>query len=176
MPCGTKGQLRSSYLPEEVTSAQLPSMYQLLYLLTYAPRSRWSIGHQRPFTITLCSGLLWSFWTRWSFAVSALLQCLASNCYKAGHSLSLPQWVPCQGLACGAGCWLPEGVSDPAPLPPQYLLDHWFLSRSLPHIFISDLLLPLDFIDAPQTGVEECLNLLLHRMYCPPCLTSLQQD
>ena len=60
-------------------------------------------------------------------------------------SLSLPLWVPGQGLACGAGCWLPEGVSDPAPLPPQYLLSHWFLSHSLPQIFIPGLLLPLDF-------------------------------
>ena len=46
----------------------------------------------------------------------------------------------------------------------QYLLGHWFLSRSLPQIFISDFLLPLDFVDAPQTGVEECLDLLLHRV------------
>ena len=53
-------------------------------------------------------------------------------------SLSFPLRVPGQGLACGAGCWLPEGVSDPAPLPPQYLLGHWFLSRSLPQIFISE--------------------------------------
>ena len=83
---------------------------------------------------------------------------------------------PGQGLACGAGCWLPEGVSDPAPLPPQYLLGHWFLSRSLPQFFISDLLLPLDFVDAPQTGVEECLDLSLHRLCCPPCLTSVKQD
>ena len=52
---------------------------------------------------------------------------------------------------------------DPAPLPPQCLLGHWFLSRPLPHIFILDLLLPLDFVDEPQTGVEECQNLLLHR-------------
>ena len=59
-------------------------------------------------------------------------------------SLSLPLRVPGQGLACGSGCWLPEGVSDPPPLPPWYLLGHWFLSRSLPQIFISDLLLPLD--------------------------------
>ena len=65
-------------------------------------------------------------------------------------SLPLPLRVPGQGLACGAGCWLPEGVSNPAPLPPQYLLGHWFLSRSLPQIFISDLLLPLDFVDAPR--------------------------
>ena len=42
-------------------------------------------------------------------------------------SLSLPLWAPGQGLVCSAGCWLPAGVSDPAPLPPQYLLDHWFL-------------------------------------------------
>ena len=27
-------------------------------------------------------------------------------------SLPLPLWVTGQGLACGAGCWLPEGVSD----------------------------------------------------------------
>ena len=91
-------------------------------------------------------------------------------------SLSLPLRVPGQGLACGAGCWLPEGVSDPAPLPPQYLLGHWFMSCSLPQIFISDLLLPLGFVDVPQTGVEECLDLLLHRLCCPPCLTSLEQD
>ena len=91
-------------------------------------------------------------------------------------SLPLPLRVPGQGLACGAGCWLPVGVSDPAPLPPQYLLGHWFLSRSLPQIFILDLLLPLDSVDAPQTGVEECLDLSLHRLCCPPCLTSLKQD
>ena len=33
-------------------------------------------------------------------------------------SLSLSLRIPGQGLACGAGCWLPEGVSNPAPLPP----------------------------------------------------------
>ena len=44
------------------------------YLLTYAHRSRWSIGHQRPLSIALCSGLLWSFRTSMSLAVSALLQ------------------------------------------------------------------------------------------------------
>ena len=92
-------------------------------------------------------------------------------------SLPPPLCVPGQGLACGAGCWLPEGVSDPAPLPPQYLFGHWFLSCSLPHIFISDLLLPSDFVDAPQqTDVEECLDLFLHCLCCPPCLTSVQQD
>ena len=91
-------------------------------------------------------------------------------------TVPLPLRVPGQGLVCGAGCWLPEGVSDPAPLPPQYLLGHWFLSRSFPQIFIPDLLLPLDFVDAPQTGVEECLDLSLHHLCCPQCLTSVEQD
>ena len=91
-------------------------------------------------------------------------------------SLPLPLRIPGQGLACGAGCWLPEGVSDSAPLPQQYLLGHRFLSHSLPQIFILDLLLPLDFVDAPQTGVEECLDLSWHRLCCPPCFTSIQQD
>ena len=88
-------------------------------------------------------------------------------------SLPLLLRVPGQGLACSPGYWLPEGVSDPARLPLQYLLGHWFLSLSLPHIFISDLLLPKDFVEVPQTGVEECLNLLLHCLCCPPCLTSV---
>ena len=60
------------------------------YLLTYAHRSQWSIGHQRPPAIALCSGLLWSFLTSWSPAVSDLLQCLASNCCEAGLSFSSP--------------------------------------------------------------------------------------
>ena len=55
-------------------------------------------------------------------------------------SLPLPLRVPGQGLACGAGCWLSEGVSDTAPLPPQYLLGHWFLSCSLPQIFRSSVI------------------------------------
>ena len=33
----------------------------LTYLLTYTNRSQWSIGHQRPPTNALCSGLLLSF-------------------------------------------------------------------------------------------------------------------
>ena len=59
---------------------------QTTYLLTYAHCSQWSIGHQRPPSIALCSGLLLSFQTSWSPAVSALLQCLASNCCEAGLS------------------------------------------------------------------------------------------
>ena len=145
------------------------------YLLTYAHCSRRSIGHQRPLAITLCSGLLLSFRTSWSLAVSALLQCLASNCCEAGLSFSSPVGSRSRLGVC-AGCWLLEGVSDPAPLPPQYLLDLWFLSRSLPQIFISDHLLPLYFVDEPQTSVEECLDLLLYRQCCPPCLTYVEQD
>ena len=41
-----------------------------------------------PSAIALCSGLLLSFRTSWSPAVSALLQCLASNCCEAGLSSS----------------------------------------------------------------------------------------
>ena len=81
-----------------VTSVPL----QLTYC-TYVPRSLWSIGHQRPPNITLCSGLLLSFRTSWSPAVSALLQCLASNCCEAGLSSSSPA-----GSRSGLGvrCWM----------------------------------------------------------------------
>ena len=40
------------------------------YLLSYAHRSRWSLGHQRPLAIAHCPGLLWAFRTSWSHAVS----------------------------------------------------------------------------------------------------------
>ena len=72
----------------------------LLLLLTYyAHRSRWSIGHLRPLTIALCSGLLWSFRTSWSPALSALLQCLASQLLR-GWPLFL---FPC-GFQVRARC------------------------------------------------------------------------
>ena len=71
------------------------------YLLTYAPCSQWSIGHQRPPAIALCSGLLVSFRTSWSpVFVSALLQCLASNCCEAGLSSS-----SLAGSRSGFGMW-----------------------------------------------------------------------
>ena len=75
------------------------------YFLVYAHHSQWSIGHQRPPppptpTIALCSGLLLSFRTSWSPAVSALLQCLASNCCEAGLSSSSPA-----GSTSGLGVW-----------------------------------------------------------------------
>ena len=64
----------------------------------------------------------------------------------------------------------PAGVSDPAPLPPQYLFAHWFLSRSLPHIFISALLLPLDFADGKMTVLGIVLN------YSDPVTTPVQDS
>ena len=119
--------------------------FEITYLLSHAHRSRWSIGHQRPPVLG---------YSDHSRPAGPLLFQL---CFSVSPptvarltSLSLPLWGPGQGLACGAGCWLPEGVSSPDPLPPQYMLGHWFLSRSLPQI-ISDLLLPLDFVDAPQS-------------------------
>ena len=82
-----------------VSCAYLLSLV-LYYLLTYAPRSQWSIGHQRPPAIALCSGLLLSFQTSWSPAVSALLQCLASSCCEAGLSSS-----SLVGSRSGLGVW-----------------------------------------------------------------------
>ena len=41
-------------------------------------------------------------------------------------------------------------VSDPALLPLQNLFCYWFLSRSLPQVFIWDHLWPSDVVDAPQ--------------------------
>ena len=70
-----------------------------IQVLTYACRSRWSIGHLRPLAIALRFGLLWPFQTSWSLAVSALLQCLASKCCEAGLSSSSP-----------AGSWSGLGV------------------------------------------------------------------
>ena len=71
----------------------------LTYLLTPLC-SQWSIGHQRTPAIALCSGLLLSFRTSWSPAVSALLQCLASNCCEAGLSSS-----SLAGSRSGLGVW-----------------------------------------------------------------------
>ena len=79
-------------------------------------------------------------------------------------SLSLPLRVPGQGLVCGAGCWLPEGVSNPAPLPLQYLLGHWFLFHSLSQIFISDPHLPLDFLDLSMQTNQEMFVFLWKKM------------
>ena len=127
----------------------------LLLLMPIAPGGTWAISDPSPSHSVLgCSchsGPVGPLLIQLCFSVSP-------PTVARPASLPLPLRVPGQGLACGAGCWLPEGVSDPAPLPLQYLLGHWFLSHSLPQIFISDLLLPLGFVDEPQTGVEECLD------------------
>ena len=99
--------------------------------------------------------------------------CFSVSPPTVARPASLPLRVSGQGLACSAGCWLPEGVSDPAPLPPQYLLGHWFLSRSLPQIFISDLFLPLDFADEPETGVKNVTQMNLLR---PDSINPIQPD
>ena len=85
---------------EELTVCRLRTGHNHLNYLTYAHRSRWSIGQQRPLAIALCSGLLWSFRTSWSLAVSALLQSLASNSCEAGLSFSSPV-----GSRSGLGVW-----------------------------------------------------------------------
>ena len=106
--------------------------------------------------------------------ITASVSCLQ---LLRGRPLFLfPCGVPCQCLACGAGRWLPKGVSNPAPLPPQNLLDHLFMTLSFPQVLISDLLWPSDIENAPQTGVEECLNLLLYCLCHLPCLAPVQQN
>ena len=67
-------------------------------------------------------------------------------------------------------------MSNPAPLPLQDLLGHWFLSRSLPQIFVWDHLGPSDVIDAPQTCVDKCLDLPPHCLCLPPSFASIQQN
>ena len=93
-----KGRLRrqawSHSLRMTAQSSHLFGQPLVAYLLTYAHSSRWSIGHLRPLVIALCSGLLWSFRTSWSLAVSALLQCLAglSSSFPAGSRSGLGVW------------------------------------------------------------------------------------
>ena len=79
------------HCPEGGTQRPVMWLDSHTYLLTYAYHSQWSIGHQRTPATALCSGLFLSFWTSWSPAVSALLQCLTSNCCEAGLFL-FPCW------------------------------------------------------------------------------------
>ena len=87
-------ELSSRYRKYTPCSRSLTAWFSTNLLMPIAP------GHQRPLAIALCSGLLWSFWTSWSPAVSALLQCLASNCCEAGLSSSFPV-----GSRSGLGVW-----------------------------------------------------------------------
>ena len=116
------------------------------------------LDEHKPSTTTRQRTLLWAalaippklFPCSFSLSSVSRIQLLLGR--PLAYPLSL--WVPGQGLACRTGCWFPEGVSDPAPLPPQNLLCHWFLSRSLQQIFILDFLW---LSDASKIGVKECL-------------------
>ena len=103
-------------------------MMRYLLLMPLAPSGAWAINDPPPSHSVLgCScdsGPVGPLLFQLCFSVSP-------PTVARPASLPFPLRVPGQGLACGAGCWLPEGVSDAAPLPPQYLLGHWFLSRSL---------------------------------------------
>ena len=68
------------------------------------------------------------------------------------------------------------GCVRSSPTTLQNLLGHWFLSRSLPQIFVWDHLRPSDLIDAPQTCVDKCLNLPQHYLCLPPGFASIQQN
>ena len=111
----------------------------------------WSIGHRRPLAIALCSALILLLLSRLYLLLEFCLSVLPLAVARPA-SLPLSLRVPGQNLARGAGCWLSEGVSNPAPLPLQNLFCYWFLSHSLPQLFIWHHLWPLDVVDAPQTG------------------------
>ena len=145
------------------------------YLLTYAQRSQWSIGHQRLPGIALCSGLLLSFRISWSPAVSALLQCLASSCCEAGLSSSSPA-----GSTSGLGVWC-------------WMLASWGCVRSSPTSsavsawpLVPVPLAPTDlhFGSSLAIGFCRCVSDRCWRMsgsfvassVLSPCLTSVKQD
>ena len=116
------------------------------------------ISYQRSLAIALCSGLLWSFRTSWSLAVSALLQCLASNCCEAGLSFSSPA-----GSRSGLGVWC-------------WMLASWGCVRSSrsSSAVSAWLLVPVPLAPTDLHFGSSCLNLLLHRLCCPLCLTSVE--
>ena len=73
---------------------------------------------------------------------------------------------------------LDAGFLRVCPIQPHFLRSICLATGSCParsHSSSFQILLPLDFVDAPQTGVEECLDLSLHHLCCPR-LTSVKQD
>ena len=86
-------------------------------------------------------------------------QCLASSCCEAGLSSS---FLAGSRSGLDVWCWMLAscGCVRSSPFPLQNLFCYWFLSRSLPQFFIWDHLWPSDVVDAPQIGVEECLDFL----------------
>ena len=99
------------------------------------------------------------FWAAFSasFRVVPISLCSASvshlQLFLGGPLFRCPCGL--ESLACVAGCWLPEGVPDSAPLPASDLLVYWLLSRLLPQLFVADLLWPSDVKDALKTHVDE---------------------
>ena len=98
--------------------------WQLTYLRPSLP-----VEH-RPSTTPRHRTLFWAALAIPDQLVTCCFSSTSVSCLQLlrGRPLFLfPCGLQFQGLARSAGCWLPEGVSDPAPLPPQYLLGHWFL-------------------------------------------------
>ena len=67
------------------------------------------------------------------------------------------------------------GVSNPAPLPSLNLLIDWLLTCPLPQLLVCYFLRPSDVEDAPETGVEECLDLAKCGFSHTPCFCPIQQ-
>ena len=132
-----------------------------------------SIGHRQPSSIGLGCGLSSLSLPR-SFLVSSILPlCLSSaSCFWAGLS-SFPLRVPRQCLSFDAGAWFSERMTNPAPLPPQDLFGDWLLSSSFPQVFITDFDWPSNVENAPQTVVNEGLDLPLCQFRLPPRLKAV---
>ena len=101
------------------------------FLLTYAHRSRRSIGHQRPLTIALCSGLLWSFLTSWSLQ----LPCCFSS--ASVSRLRLLRGRPLLLFPCGfqIRAWrvlLDAGFLRVCPIQPHFLRSICLATGSCP--------------------------------------------
>lgn len=66
--------------------------------------------------------------------------CVSSPAVSWPSAFSFTLRVSSQREYCSdAECWFLEGVSNPAPLPPQDLAVHRLLTRPLPQLFIEDV-------------------------------------
>ena len=75
-----------------------------------------------PLAIALCSGLLWPLQPSWSLAVSALLQCLVSNCCETSLSSS-----SLAGSRSGIGvwCWMLAFLGCVRSSPTSFAVSAW---------------------------------------------------
>ena len=122
------------------------------------------------------------------WAALVILDQLVPCCFSSASvsRLQLLRGQPLFLFPCGfqVRAWrvvLDAGLLRVCPIQPHFLCSICLATGSCPtHSHRSSFriffFLPLDFVDAPQTGVEECLDLSLHRLCCPPCLTSAKQD